>query len=57
MWDRIKAWYRGERRVVSSDVRGRIYERKPAGGPAQAVARLKATMKIRVYRGGKWEDV
>ena len=59
MWDWLKAWARGERRIVPRGVRGRVYERKPGGGPMQAVSRLKATMKMRVWRAAtdKWEDV
>jgi len=62
-WQDVKAWYRGEQRVGPAGARGRVYKRKSGedGGPNRitAAARLKGTMKLRVYRvaTGKWEDV
>ncbi|MHC4635113.1 MAG: hypothetical protein ACYSYU_07910 [Planctomycetota bacterium] len=62
MWDRLKAWWRGERRLaVPRRARGRIYKRKESGPPgiAKAKTRLIATVKARVYRAAedRWEDV
>ncbi len=35
IWQNFRAWRRGERRVVPSGIRGRVYEQKsaPAAGP------------------------
>jgi hypothetical protein len=61
MFERIKAWYRGEKRLaVPRGVRGRVYQRKnDSPGSVAAKTKLEATMTARVYRAAedRWEDI
>lgn len=59
LWEDVKAWWRGERRVAPRNVRGRVYARRDeSGGTMSAKARLKGRMSLRVYRAARdvWED-
>lgn len=61
---RLGEWFRarqrGDKRVASKAVRGRVYVRKEdSGNRLGAEALPQATIRARVYRvvTGKWEDL
>lgn len=55
MFEAIRAWWRGEKRVQPSGVRGRVYERKESLVEPQVKARTvpKVTVKTRVIKGSR----
>lgn len=59
VWERWRAWRRGDVRVASHARRGRLYgKRQPGGGGMLTRAEPKAAIRARVYRAatGEWED-
>ena len=56
-----ETWRRGERRVASHDVRGRVYRRKneSSGGGLMTKGEPEGSIAARVYRAatGKWENL
>jgi len=55
--DRVKAWWRGEKRIAPKSARGRVYTKKAGGGDLGKVeARARATASVvpsRVYRAAE----
>lgn len=61
LWQDVKAFRRGEKRVLPHGSRGRVYERRDgrrAGTTQVAKGLPKGTISARVYRAatGEWED-